>query len=30
MGKAHIVDIFQPLVLDLEKEAELVIAMFLG
>lgn len=28
MGKAHIVDIFQPLVLDLEKEAELVIAMF--
>lgn len=28
MGKAHIVDIFQALVLDLEKEAvELVIAM---
>lgn len=27
MGKAHTVDIFQALVLDLEKEAELVIAM---
>lgn len=27
MGKAHTVDIFQALVLDLEKEAELVTAM---
>lgn len=27
MGKAHIVDIFQALILDLEKEVELVIEM---